>query len=230
VSQDNRTSKNSLAEKLRLPAMVFYEYSADNGALLREAADEIDRLTERLAGAYASVNLLTEMLEAKAPQEATESRPVFDYERFSKDFKEAVPFVAPRMEPQTPTHQQLFSGINHFAREILRLTDTVPADCAPHEPQGWQPIETAPKGLNVLVAYQNKLGKWRMVRACYYEAGTLMTDDSVEEPYCDENGYAHPGWYEECESQEYINPCDEEPTLWHPLPSAPSTKGGAHGS
>jgi hypothetical protein len=68
---ENLSTKNSLAEKLRLPAMVFYEYSADNGALLREAADEIDRLTERLAGAYASVNLLTEMLEAKAPPEAT---------------------------------------------------------------------------------------------------------------------------------------------------------------
>lgn len=94
----------------------------------------------------------------------------------------------------------------------------------PHEPQGWQPIETAPQGHNVLVAYQNKLGKWRIVRACYYKAGTLMTDDSVEEPYCDENGYAHPGWYEECESQEYINRTDEEPVLWHPLPSAPVTK------
>lgn len=45
--------------------------TAAGGCLCAIAADEIDRLTERLAGAYASVNLLTEMLEAKAPQEAT---------------------------------------------------------------------------------------------------------------------------------------------------------------
>ena len=58
---------SNLSAELRNPA---YNDESDGHVRLR-AADEIDRLTERLAGAYASVNLLTEMLEAKAPQEAT---------------------------------------------------------------------------------------------------------------------------------------------------------------
>ena len=33
-----------IVERLRSPANVFYEYAADNGAFLREAADEIERL------------------------------------------------------------------------------------------------------------------------------------------------------------------------------------------
>ena len=35
-----------IVERLRSPANVFYEYAADNGAFLREAADEIERLRE----------------------------------------------------------------------------------------------------------------------------------------------------------------------------------------
>lgn len=58
---------SNLSAELRNPA---YNDESDGHVRLR-AADEIDRLTERLAGAYASVNLLTEMLEAKAPPEAT---------------------------------------------------------------------------------------------------------------------------------------------------------------
>lgn len=37
-----------IVERLRSPANVFYEYAADNGAMLREAADEIERLREAL--------------------------------------------------------------------------------------------------------------------------------------------------------------------------------------
>ena len=92
----------------------------------------------------------------------------------------------------------------------------------PHEPQGWQPIETAPKGRNVLVAYQNKLGKWRIVRACYYEAGTLEAAEESDD--FDEDGYASPGWREECETNDYIHQVEGEPLYWHPLPSAPVTK------
>ena len=39
-----------IVERLRSPANVFYEYAADNGAFLREAADEIERLREALRG------------------------------------------------------------------------------------------------------------------------------------------------------------------------------------
>ncbi len=40
---------SDLPERLRSPANVFYEYAADDGKLLQEAADEIDRLRAELA-------------------------------------------------------------------------------------------------------------------------------------------------------------------------------------
>ena len=41
-----------IVDRLRAPATVFYEYAADDGAFLREAADEIVKLRKalRLAG------------------------------------------------------------------------------------------------------------------------------------------------------------------------------------
>ena len=42
---------SNIVERLRSPATVFYEYAADNGAFLREAADEITRLRAELAAA-----------------------------------------------------------------------------------------------------------------------------------------------------------------------------------
>ena len=42
---------SNIVERLRSPANVFYEYAADNGAFLREAADEITRLRAELAAA-----------------------------------------------------------------------------------------------------------------------------------------------------------------------------------
>ncbi|CAB4124838.1 hypothetical protein UFOVP62_36 [uncultured Caudovirales phage] len=35
---------DDLVKRLRSPANVFYEYAADNGAFLREAADRIEKL------------------------------------------------------------------------------------------------------------------------------------------------------------------------------------------
>ena len=69
MSENLTTKKVSDADAIR--AFVNGPSITIPNATLLRAADEIDRLTERLAGAYASVNLLTEMLEAKAPQEAT---------------------------------------------------------------------------------------------------------------------------------------------------------------
>ena len=39
---------NEVLNRLRSPASVFYEYAADDGALLKEAAAEIERLQARL--------------------------------------------------------------------------------------------------------------------------------------------------------------------------------------
>lgn len=81
--------------------------------------------------------------------------------------------------------------------------------------QAWRPIDSAPKNQKVIVGYFNRLGKWRTVMASYYAEGTLDCETN-------ESGYAHEGWYEECETQETLWPTDESPTLWQPLPAAPS--------
>ena len=39
---------DDLVKRLRSAANVFYEYAADDGAFLREAADEIERLRDAL--------------------------------------------------------------------------------------------------------------------------------------------------------------------------------------
>lgn len=82
----------------------------------------------------------------------------------------------------------------------------------------WRPIETAPKGKGILVAYRNSLGKWRRVIARYYGPQMLESMDADSE-----DDYAPEGWYEECESQEDIRVTNELPELWQPLPGAPST-------
>ena len=88
----------------------------------------------------------------------------------------------------------------------------------------WFPIETAPHGKSIFVGYTNSQEKWRSVIACFYEAGCLMADESCDN--CDEDGYAHPGWYEECESQESILPTNQIPTHWMPLPTQPAIRQG----
>lgn len=81
----------------------------------------------------------------------------------------------------------------------------------------WQPIEIAPHGRKLIVGYPNALGNWRTVIAVYHEANTLQARDDEDEMY------AEPGWYEECESNPdgYVYPTDEPPTHWMPLAPAP---------
>lgn len=78
----------------------------------------------------------------------------------------------------------------------------------------WQPIESAPKGRIVLVHYYNVLGKSRTVRAAYYLADSLESEDT-------ESGFADEGWYEEAEAYDNLAPVDGEPTHWMPLPPPP---------
>lgn len=81
----------------------------------------------------------------------------------------------------------------------------------------WQPIETAPKGIKIFVAYRNAAGKWRRVMASYYGQAELESIDPESE-----DGYAPAGWYEECETQDDIRRTDEDPELWMSLPALPS--------
>lgn len=116
-------------------------------------------------------------------------------------------------------------------QKFMGTRTAILSHCAPHEPQGWQPIETAPHMRKIMVSYLNALGKRRVVLACYYNAKALeMHDDYQDVGEWDEASgtlFSPEGWYEEHESDEPLMPLSEDPTHWMPLPSAPLTKGGA---
>lgn len=82
----------------------------------------------------------------------------------------------------------------------------------------WRDISSAPKGMKILLAYRNELGKWRTVLGCYYETGTLESEHA-------ESGFAPPGWYEETEAYDEISLVDGAPTLWQ-LISPPAGDAG----
>jgi hypothetical protein len=118
----------NLSAELRNPA---YNDESDGHVRLR-AADEIDRLTERLAGAYASVNLLTEMLEAKAPQEATGLQDkiaraygyLWHVNNSGVGFQfspEKAAHMARRVLRDTLTHEQRGNAINMAATELFEI-------------------------------------------------------------------------------------------------------------
>jgi hypothetical protein len=80
----------------------------------------------------------------------------------------------------------------------------------------WKLIDSAPKNVKVLAAYQNELGNWRIVTACYH------TQLEWSDEYGDhEEEYAPEAWYEENDSSEVIYPTSRQPTHWMHLPSAP---------
>jgi hypothetical protein len=81
----------------------------------------------------------------------------------------------------------------------------------------WRDISTAPKNTKVLAAYQNELGNWRIVTACYH------THLDWSDEYGDhEEEFAPEAWYEENDSSDVIYPTSRRPTHWMPLPPPPS--------
>ncbi len=84
----------------------------------------------------------------------------------------------------------------------------------------WQLIETAPRNKKIIAGYKNSLGNWRIIIATFYD-GTLQAHDDYDGDDVDENGMMPPAWYEETESQDYLNKTDYEPTHWMPLPKSP---------
>ena len=82
------------------------------------------------------------------------------------------------------------------------------------EPQGWMPIETAPKdGRSMLLGYPNRAGKWRTVR------GQWFSDAEIAETWEEEGAE---GWYEtSVECEDLPNCWSIEPTHWMPLPATP---------
>lgn len=90
--------------------------------------------------------------------------------------------------------------------------------------EGWQPIETAPRGVKVIAGYYNVLGNWRTILACYYPRGFLEWDETSYGSD-DEDGYAPEGWYEESESHgENLRPPECELVFWMPLPKPPNPR------
>lgn len=87
--------------------------------------------------------------------------------------------------------------------------------------QAWRPIGEAPHMRKLLAAYQNALGKWRIVKACYYDAKTLELGDTTDWLEDGDEGFAPAGWYEESETRDDILPLDTPPTHFMELPSPP---------
>lgn len=102
------------------------------------------------------------------------------------------------------------------ARAILQLHAE---NEALKQASAWLPIESAPHRQNVLVGWRNPLGKWRCMKACYFEKDQLDSEHT-------DSGYAPEGWYEASESNDELAPLlgDQTPTNWQPLPTPPEPK------
>lgn len=87
----------------------------------------------------------------------------------------------------------------------------------------WQPIETAPKGIQVLIFYRNCHGKGRTIKAHYINK---FTEESFEDfAECNDNGdyFTPEGWYEDIDNwDEYSHvKVNYYPTHWMSLPKPP---------
>ena len=78
---------DKLVKRLRSPANVFYEYAADGGAFLREAADRIDKLEAALFESMA-LNINYHAVEEKDGYEFTEAPIVIDMARKALEGKD----------------------------------------------------------------------------------------------------------------------------------------------
>ena len=78
---------DKLVKRLRSPANVFYEYAADGGAFLREAADRIDKLEAALFESMA-LNINYHAVEEKDGYEFTEAPIVIDMARTALEGKD----------------------------------------------------------------------------------------------------------------------------------------------
>lgn len=118
------------------------------------------------------------------------------------------------------------NGKGYYTIANVRLIREAETQSTQSNVAGWQDISTAPKNTKVLAAYQNELGNWRILTACYH----TRLDWSDE--YGDhEEEFAPEDWYEESDSSEVIYSTSRKPTHWMPLPEAPlaTTEGSDNG-
>lgn len=106
---------------------------------------------------------------------------------------------------------------------------------------GWRSAAAPDAGRIVLAAFRNRLGKWRIVRACYYGTNMLPLSPECEAfpgcTECEASGeiYAPSGWYEEVENADLygegaIFPIDSEVEYWQPLPPPPAKEAPEPGT
>ena len=95
-------SHTPLVAKLRSPATVFYEYAADDGALLREAADTISELLEALDSAEAVIDYAASILWNCRP-EGRQARPG-KVDAALRQFRAAI--LKARPEPSQPPYDE----------------------------------------------------------------------------------------------------------------------------
>ena len=93
-----------------------------------------------------------------------------------------------------------------------------------HVDRSWKPIETAPKGRDILVHYKNCFDKSRIVIARYIEKYTEESDNDYAEYSEEHDNYFTPeGWYEQIENwDEYSGLLITDAiTHWMSLPTEP---------
>lgn len=105
-----------------------------------------------------------------------------------------------------------------YAQDLLMGAVTALRERLASAPDGWQPIETAPKtGRKVILFYLNRNNLPRTVMARW------LTDEEAAETDADGVGLEG-GWYECIDNwDDYTEVAihEGEPTHWMPLPAAP---------
>lgn len=115
------------------------------------------------------------------------------------------------------------------AKEMVKANSGEPAPSEKvNGPAEWLPIESAPLGQNIILAFRNDAGKWRRVIGWYAQQFEIEVDadeihPGLEEGPAGEAIYAKPGWYEYLDADEA--PCNRiRPEFWHPLPAPPGAQ------
>ena len=135
-----------------------------------------------------------------APVELPEPFALYDGEKWYANEEAAICSCANMQKLQKVyTEQQV--------RELLAA--------APSLPQGWLPIESAPRDKTILLGYRNSHGHWRTLRGDWFSREEI--DETWEEP----DG-VEPGWFEtSVEADDVPNVWRTNPTHWMSLPQPP---------